>query len=75
MDNANKINRIAAENIRVLRAANGGILDATDVVAHYLQTLPGRRASPLLNRIHLLKPLPPSIGVNPEIQPLRGAPR
>lgn len=75
VDNANKINRIAAENIRVLRAANGGILDATDVVAHYLQTLPGRRASPLLNRIHLLKPLPPSIGVNPEIQPLRGAPR
>lgn len=75
VDNANLINRLPAENIRVLRAKNGAILDATDVVAHYFTTLPGRRYTPAPDRVKLLAPLPRRIGASPEIQPLKGAPR
>ncbi|MEQ1662046.1 MAG: 5'-nucleotidase C-terminal domain-containing protein [Thiobacillus sp.] len=75
VDNANWINRIPAEKIRVLRAANGSVIDGTDVVAHYFTTLPGRRFVPTPDRVKLLRALPKRLGVNPEIQPLRGAPR
>jgi len=74
VDNANWINRVPAEQIRVLRAANGGILDATDVVAQYFSTLPGRRFVPTPDRVKLLQPLPKRSGPNAEIQPLAGAP-
>ena len=75
VDNANLVNRVPAEQIRVLRAANGGILDATDVVAQYFSTLPGRRFVPTPDRVNLLQPLPKRSGPNAEIQPLAGAPR
>ncbi|OYW40147.1 MAG: hypothetical protein B7Z35_01980 [Hydrogenophilales bacterium 12-61-10] len=75
VDNANWINRMAAEKIRVLRAPNGGILDATDVVTQFFSTLPGRRFTPLPDRVKLLQRLPKRSGPNPEIQPLAGAPR
>ncbi len=73
VDNSNMINRTPAERIKVLRDEAHGILDATEVVAYYLQTLPGQTAEPQLNRIKLLRPLPKAIGTSPEIQPLAGA--
>lgn len=75
VDNANMINRMPAERIRVLRDAEHGILDASDIVANYLQTLPTKTVEPIVNRVRLLKPLPRPIGPNKEIQPLAGAPR
>lgn len=73
VDNSNLINRMPAERVRVLRGADHGVLDATDIVAHYLQTLPTKTVSPLLNRVRLTRALPPPIGPNPELQPLAGA--
>jgi 2',3'-cyclic-nucleotide 2'-phosphodiesterase (5'-nucleotidase family) len=75
VDNSNMINRMSAERIRVLRDADGGTVDATEVVAHYLQSLPTQTVDPEINRIRLLKKLPPPIGANREIQPLKGVPR
>jgi sulfur-oxidizing protein SoxB len=66
----NLINKIPANNIRVLLGADGNPMDATEVVAEYLKT---HVANPEPNRIILLQPLPPPIFRNPEIQPLRGA--
>lgn len=59
--------------IRVLRGENGEILDGTDVVAQYLESLPGKTVDPQLHRIRLLKPLPKAVYGFPEIQPLQGA--
>ncbi len=75
LDNPNMINRTKALEIKVLKDADGGILDATDIVAYYLQFLPDHTADPELNRIRLLRPLPKPIGPNKEIQPLMGVPR
>jgi sulfur-oxidizing protein SoxB len=72
VDNANMINRTPAEHISVLRDTDHGVLDATDIVAHYLETLPTHTVSPILNRVRLVRPLPPPIGPNREIQPLAG---
>ncbi len=70
-----KINRSTALDIKVLKDRFGGIVDATAVVAYYLQTLPDHTVDPKLNRIHLLRRLPPPIAGNREIQPLAGVPR
>lgn len=75
IDDANKINRDPALNIRVLKDQEGGIVDATEVVAFYLQSLPNHRADPQLNRIRLTRALPKPIGGNKEIQPWRGVAR
>lgn len=72
LDNADRINRMPALNIRVLKNAYGGDVDATEIVAYYLQTLPSKTVNPELGRIKLLKPLPQPIGSNREIQPLKG---
>ena len=39
----------------------------------YLDSLPGKKADPQLNRFKLIKPLPEPVHGNKEIQPLRGA--
>jgi sulfur-oxidizing protein SoxB len=75
LDDPDKINRTTALQIKVLRDADGGIVDATHIVAYYLQTLPNKTVNPELNRIKLLKPLPKPIWKNRELQPLRGVPR
>ena len=59
--------------IRLVRGETGEILDATDVVARYLQSLPDQTADPQLHRIGLLRPLPQPLYGFPEMQPLRGA--
>jgi sulfur-oxidizing protein SoxB len=59
--------------IRLVRGETGEILDATDVVARYLESLPDKTADPQLHRIRLLRPLPKSLYGFPEMQPLRGA--
>lgn len=72
LDEPGKINRNKALEIKVLKSADGDIVDATAVVAYYLQTLPDHTVDPVLNRVRLLKPLPKPIGPNREIQPLAG---
>ncbi len=74
MDLPGRINRSSALDIRVLKDRFGGIVDATAVVAYYLQTLPSHTVNPRLNRVTLIKPLPAPIGDNREIQPLAGVP-
>jgi len=73
IDQTNKINGIKARNIRLLKDAYGGAVDATEIVAYYLQSLPGKTVNPEQKRITLIKPLPAPIGSNKEIQPLKGA--
>lgn len=75
LDVSNKINGVSARNIRVLRDAYGGIVDATEVVAYYLRSLPSKTVKPIVSRVHLRSPLPMPIGTSREIQPLRGIPR
>jgi 2',3'-cyclic-nucleotide 2'-phosphodiesterase (5'-nucleotidase family) len=75
VDDSNKINRASALKIRVLKDHNGSTLDATDIVAFYLQSLPNKTVDPELNRIRLLKPLPKAISHNRELQPWRGVVR
>lgn len=75
VDNPNLINRAKAWNIHVLKGPDNDILDATDVVASYLLSLPEHTVTDLPNRIKLLNPLPASNGANREIQPWRGVPR
>jgi len=60
-------------NITILTDTDGSPLDATELVARYLQTLPAQTADPVLNRINLLQPMPTYKFGNPEMQPLRGA--
>lgn len=67
------INRLPAQDIRVLTTPEGEPLDATEVVASYLRSLPDRTADPQLNRVRLTAPLPaPEFGF-PVMQPLLGA--
>ena len=72
VDDPGKINRHQALDIKVLKAPDGDIVDATAVVAYYLRTLPDRTVDTELNRINILKPLPKPIGGSKEIQPLAG---
>jgi hypothetical protein len=72
VDDPGKINRGRALEIKVLKAPDGDIVDATAVVAYYLRTLPDRTVDTEINRINILKPLPKPIGGSKEIQPLAG---
>jgi len=67
------INVLPAKNIRLVKDDNGDPMDGADVVARYLESLPGRTANPQVNRIRLLQPLPPSPAGFYVMQPLRGA--
>ena len=82
------INRVPATDIHVaVRGADGKAvfvppnqitpengMDGTEVVAQYLaDNLGGTLTTLETHRINLLKPLPPPVFVNYEIQPLRGA--
>ena len=67
------INRIPAKNISVLKDKDGSILDGTDVVKRYLESLPGKTVTPdklTLNRIRLVNPLPKAEHGIREMQPL-----
>ncbi len=67
------INGLQADDIQVCRAHDGAVLDATDIVVRYLQSLPQQTAAPRVNRVRLLSPLPAPWYRFPEIQPLHGA--
>ncbi len=73
VENPGLINRNKAEKLFVLKDAYGGIVDATDVVAHYLHSLPNKTVETVMGRIRLQKSLPMPIGESFEIQPLKGA--
>jgi sulfur-oxidizing protein SoxB len=75
LDLPGRINREPAIDIEVLKDEDGGIVDATEIVAWYLQSLPNQTVDPKLDRVRLLEPLPAPISTNPEIQPLSGVPR
>lgn len=67
------INRVPAKGIAVLKDKDGGILDGTDVVKNYIESLDGRTVNAdnlRLNRIRLLNPLPPEEHGIREMQPL-----
>lgn len=72
------INRIPAKNISVLKDKDGSILDGTDVVKRYVESLPDKTVTPdnlKLNRLRLTSPLPKSaLGIR-EMQPLGSAPK
>ena len=69
-DAPNNINAAPAGQVQAL--TNGSqVMDATEVVVSYLKQ--AGAVNPTLNRITLLKPLPPPISNNREFQPLRGA--
>ena len=59
--------------IRVLRGESGEILDGTDIVVRYIESLPDKTVDPQLHRIRLMKPMPRPLFGFPEIQPLHGA--
>lgn len=68
-----KVNQAFADEIEVLKADDGSVLDATDVVARYLETLPDKRVTAdglTLGRIRLINPLPKAEHGFQEIQPL-----
>lgn len=67
------INVVPAKDIQIFKGKDGEALDGTDVVMMYLDSLPGKKADPQLNRFKLVKPLPKPAFGNEEIQPLRGA--
>lgn len=67
------INRIPARDVTVLKDRDGSILDGTDVVKNYVESLPERTVTPdnlRLNRIRLVNPLPPEEHGIREMQPL-----
>lgn len=66
------INRLPAQDIRVLTDDEGAPLDATEVVARYLHALPDQTANPKLNRVRLTAPLPAPSFDFPVMQPLLG---
>lgn len=67
------INLVPAKNITVVMDTHGKPADGVEVVVQYLESLPNRSAKTELNRIQLVRPLPPSNYGMPEIQPWRGA--
>ncbi|MEK8090251.1 bifunctional UDP-sugar hydrolase/5'-nucleotidase [Thermithiobacillus plumbiphilus] len=68
-----QINRVPAKNVTVLKDKDGSLLDGTDVVKRYIESLPASTVTAdnlRLNRIRLVNPLPkPEHGIR-EIQPL-----
>ncbi|MGF6275936.1 sulfur-oxidizing protein SoxB [Massilia sp. UYP11] len=67
------INRLPATDVVVVKDKDGATLDATDVVARYLESLPGKtvtREGLQLERIRLVNPLPASAHGVREMQPL-----
>lgn len=69
----NLINRVPARNISVLRDRDGSILDGTDVVKRYVESLPDKTVTAdtlPLNRIRLVNPLPEEEHGVREMQPL-----
>lgn len=72
-----QINRTRAKDVQVLKDEQGNPMDAVDVVAKYLESLPGRtvrKDSFQFNRMKLLRKLPPPVHGNREVQPLMGVP-
>jgi sulfur-oxidizing protein SoxB len=63
----------APSNIRILRDADGSPLDAVEAVARYIEKAPNKTVNPPLDRVRLVRPLPPPRFGFPEVQPLRGA--
>jgi S-sulfosulfanyl-L-cysteine sulfohydrolase len=66
------INTVPAQAISVVKDKNGGDLDAVEVVARYLASLPNRTTAPQTGRLKLLKALPAASFGSPEVQPWRG---
>jgi sulfur-oxidizing protein SoxB len=66
------INTVPAQAISVVKDKNGGDIDAVEVVARYLASLPNRTTAPQTGRLKLLKPLPAASFGSPEVQPWRG---
>lgn len=67
------INRLPATDVVVVKDMDGTPLDATDVVARYLESLPGKtvtRDGLQLDRIRLVNPLPAAVHGVREVQPL-----
>ena len=60
-------------NIRILRDGDGSPLDGVEAVARYIEKAPNRTVNPSLDRVRLVRPLPPPRFGSPEVQPLRGA--
>lgn len=75
VDNPDLINRHKALDIKVLKNRDGATLDATDIVAFYLQSLPDHAVYAAPQRVRLRRPLPSPVGPNREIQPWRGVAR
>lgn len=75
VDNPNMINRHKALEIQVLKGQDNDVLDATDIVSHYLLSLPEHTVDSLPSRVRLVNPLPKRNGPNSEIQPWRGVMR
>lgn len=67
------VNGLPASEIKVLTAPDGAVMDGTEVVARYLQTLPNATVPVLGSRIRLLQPLPTARFGFKELQPVRGA--
>lgn len=72
-----EINRARARDVQVLKDADGQAMDAVEVVAQYLDSLPNHtvtRESLKLDRFRLVRKLPSAAYGNKEIQPLNGVP-
>lgn len=72
-----EINRTRAHDIEVLKDGQGNPMDAVEVVAQYLSSLPKQtvtRDNLKLNRFNLVRKLPAAAYGNQEIQPLGGVP-
>lgn len=72
LESSNTINGLHARDIRLLKDAYGGIVDATEIVAYYLQSLPSKTINPFSSRVRITGKLPDPIGINKELQPWRG---
>ena len=57
----------------LVKDQDGRDLDAVEVVARYLASLPNRTTTPRTGRLKLVKPVPAASFGSPEIQPWRGA--
>jgi len=69
----NLINRVPAKDVSVLKDKDGSLLDGTDVVKMYVESLPAKTVSAEalpLNRMKLVNPLPKAEHGIREIQPL-----
>jgi hypothetical protein len=63
----------AGGRVKPVSRPGGGAMDAVEVVAQYLASLPDSIANPVLGRVRLLRPLPRPRYLFDEIQPLQGA--